>query len=135
MKKFEKIGKKRPIHIITRSSNQYPEYKTSIENKAIDKYKGSVVIFDDMLAARNSSQIDDFFTKGRHEKLDVFYISQIYFRLSRQTITNNSDRIVLLKQTFRDVKNMCKDIVGYDIKNDEFEEMCRKACSLKFICF
>ena len=48
LKVLEKIGNQRPIHIITRSPNQYPNYKTSIEFKSIDKYKGSVVIFDDM---------------------------------------------------------------------------------------
>ena len=64
LKMLEKIGSKRPIHIITRSPNQYPNYKTSTEIKPINKYKGSVVIFDDMLVARNSSQIDEFFTRG-----------------------------------------------------------------------
>ena len=49
LKKLEKIGNKRPIHIITRSPNQYPDYKTNTEIKPINKYKGSVVIFDDML--------------------------------------------------------------------------------------
>ena len=62
LKVLEKIGGQRPIHILTRSSNQYPNYKTSNEIKPINKYKGSVVIFDDMLGAKNSSQIDEFFT-------------------------------------------------------------------------
>ena len=75
LKVLEKIDNKRPIHIITRSPNQYPNYKTSNEIKPINKYKGSVVIFDDMLGARNSSQKDDFFTRGRHEDIDVYYIS------------------------------------------------------------
>ena len=66
LKVLEKIGNKRPIHIITRSPNQYPNYKSSTEIKPINKYKGSVVIFDDMLGAKNNSQIDEFFTRGRH---------------------------------------------------------------------
>ena len=86
IKVLEKIGDKRPIHIITRSPNQYPNYKTSTKIKPRNKYKGSVVIFDDMLGARNSSQIDEFFTRGRHEGLDVYYISQSYFGLPRQSI-------------------------------------------------
>ena len=61
LKVLEKIGNKRPINIITRSPNQYPNYKTSNEIKPINKYKGSVVIFDNMLGAKNSSQIDEFF--------------------------------------------------------------------------
>ena len=72
LKILEKIDNKRPIHIITRSPNQYPNYKTSNEIKQINKDKGSVVFSDDMLGARNSSQIDDFSTRGRHEDLDVF---------------------------------------------------------------
>ena len=127
LKILEKIDSKRPIHIITRSPNQYPNYKTSIEIKPINKYKGSVVIFDDMLGAKNGSQIDEFFTRGRHEDLDVCYISQSYFGLPRQSIRNNSDRLILFKQTLRDVQSMYYDIGAYDMKYDEFKEMCRKA--------
>ena len=127
LKVLEKIGNKRPINIITRSPNQYPNYKTSVDIKPINKYKGSVVIFDDMLGAKNSSQIDEFFTRGRHENLDVYYISQSYFGLPRQSIRNNSDRLILFKQTLRDVQSMYYDIGAYDMKYDEFKEMCHKA--------
>ena len=49
LKILEKIDNKRPIHIITRSPNQYPNYKTSNEIKPINKYSGSVIVFDDMI--------------------------------------------------------------------------------------
>ena len=127
LKVLEKIGNKGPIHTITRSPNQYPNYKTNNEIKPINKYKGSIVIFDDMLGARNSSQIDEFFTRGRHEDLDVYYISQSYFALPRQSIRNNSDILILFKQTLRDVQSMYYDIGAYDMKYDEFKEMCHKA--------
>ena len=132
LKILEKISNKKPIHIITRSPNQYPNYKTSTEIKPINKYKGSVVIFDDMLRAKNSSQIDEFFTRGRHEDLDVYYISQSYFALPRQSIGNNSDRLILFKQTLRDVQSMYYDIGAYDMKYDEFKEMCHKAWDKKY---
>ena len=99
LKILEEIGNRRPIHLLTRSTNQYPNYKTSKEIKPINKYKGSFVVFDNMLGARNSSQIDDSFTRGRHEGLDVCYNSQSYFALPRQSIRNNSDRLILFKQT------------------------------------
>ena len=132
LKILEKIGNKRPINIITRSPNQYPNYKTSNEIKPINKYKRSVVIFDDMLGAKNSSQIDEFFTRGRHEDLDVYYISQSYFCLPRQSIRNNSDRLILFKQTLRDVQSMYYDIGAYYMNYDEFKEMCHKAWDEKF---
>ena len=127
LKLLEKIGNKRPILIKTRSPNQYPNYRTSIEIKPINKYNGSVVIFDDMLGAKNSSQIDEFFTRGRLEDLDVYYISQSYFALPRQDIRNNSDRLILFKQTLRDVQSMYQDIGAFDMIYDEFKEMCRVA--------
>ena len=132
LKILEKIGNERPIHIITRSPNQYPNYKTSTEIKPINKSKGSVIIFDDMLGAKNSSQIDEFFTRGRHEDIDVYYISQSYFGLPRQSIRNNSDILILFKQTLRDVQSMYYDIGAYDMKYDEFKEMCHKAWDEKY---
>ena len=103
---LEDIGNQRPIHIITRSPNQYPNYKTTIEIKSMNKYKGSVVVFVDMLGARNSYQIDEMFLRERHENLDVYYISQSYFALPRPSIGKNTDRLILFKQTLRDVQGM-----------------------------
>ena len=40
LKMLENIGCQRPIHIITRSPNHYPNFKTTIDIKPIDKYKG-----------------------------------------------------------------------------------------------
>ena len=132
LKILEKIGNQRPNHIITRSPNQYPNYKTSTDIKPVNKYKGSVVIFDDMLGAKTSSLIDEFFTRGRHEDLDVYYISQSYFALPRQSIRNNSDRLTLFKQTLRDVQSMYYDIGAYDMIYDEFKQMCHKAWDERF---
>ena len=130
---LEKIGSKRPIYIINRSSKQLSNYKTSNKNEAIDKYKRSIVIFDDTLEAQKSSQIDEYFRRRRHESRDVYYISQSYFDLRRQSNRNNSDIISLLKQTLTDVESMYKVIGSYDTKYDDFKEMCRKAWSEKFI--
>ena len=43
LKVLEKIGNKRPIHIITRSPNQYSNYKTSNENKPINNTKNQLL--------------------------------------------------------------------------------------------
>ena len=82
-----------------------------------------------MLGARNSSQLEEFFKGGRHEVLDVYYISQSCFGLPRQSIRNNCDRLILFKQTLRDVQSMYYDIGAYDMKYDEFKEICHKSWS------
>ena len=76
----------------------------------MDKNKGSVVKFDDMLGARNSSQIHEVFTRGKHEALNVCHISRSYFILRRQSIRENSDRKLLSKQTLGDVESLYKDM-------------------------
>ena len=85
-----------------------------------------------MLGARNSSQMDEFFTRGRYEYLDVFYFSQSYFCLPRQSIRNNSDRIILFKQILRDVQIVYYDVGAYDMSSSEFKKMCHKAWSERF---
>ena len=62
----------------------------------------------------------------------MFIILVSYFALPRQSIRNNSDILILFKQTLRDVQSMYYDIGAYDMKYDEFKEMGHKAWDEKF---
>ena len=75
LKLLAKIGNKRPIQIITKS-NQYPTYKRDSESESINSYRVSILVFDDMLGARNSSQIE-FFTRKRHENQTSITIARV----------------------------------------------------------
>ena len=66
--------------------------------------------------------IDPFFTRGRHNDLDVFYLSQPYFDLPKRTIRNNSNIIILFQQTLKDVEHIYRDIAGFDMSFDEFKK-------------
>ena len=79
--------------------------------------------------------MNEFYTRGRHEDSSVFYVSQRYFGLPRQNIRNNSDRLILFKQTIRDVQSMYYDIGTYEMKYDEFREMSHKSWSERFNYF
>ena len=74
-----------------------------------------------MLGARNNAQTDELFTRGRHESLDVYYNSQSYFALPRQSIRNKSDRLILFKQILGDVQSMYYDNGDYDMVFSEFK--------------
>ena len=78
--------KQEPIFIITKSLNQYPNTKaqTSDEIQALNKYQNSIVVFDDLLLSKQESNIDLFFTRGRHNNIDIYYISQSYFHLPKK---------------------------------------------------
>ena len=121
--------KQEPIFIITKSLNQYPNIKaqTSDEIQPLNEYENSVVVFDDMLLSKQESNIDLFFTRGRHKKIDIYYISQSYFHLPKNTIRNNSNIIILFKQTLRDIILLFHDIAGLDMNLEEWKQLCRKA--------
>ena len=84
----------RDVNIITKSPPEHYS-KSKIENgeefKLLDDYVEGVVVFDDMLNSKTASENDQFFTRGRHKKLDVFHLSQSNFTLPRQKIRNNTN--------------------------------------------
>ena len=75
----------------------------------------------------NQKLIDPFFTRGRHNDLDVYSLSQSYFVLAKRTIRNNSNIIILFQQTLKDVEHSYRDIAGFDMSYDEFKSLCREA--------
>ena len=75
-----------------------------------------------MLKSRNSSQIDENFTRGRHEKRNDCYIRQSFLGLPRQSIRINSDILILFTQTIRNVQTVYYDIGAHDMLYSEIEE-------------
>ena len=99
----------RDIYIITKSPpDQYTNSKIKIkeisdEIKPLNEYENGIIVFDDVLGSSNSRFIDQFFIRGRHNNLDIYYLSQSYFDLPKRTIRNNSNKIILFNQTLKDI--------------------------------
>ena len=130
------------IKIITRSPGQYQNMhnftqledvsvEEDLEDRTIQDFKNCCVVFDDMLDSKQKL-IDPFFTRGRHNLCDVYYLSQSYFDLPKRTIRNNSNIIILFQQTLKDVEHIYRDIAGFDMSYDEFKELCREAWKEKY---
>ena len=79
--KYILFQKQKPIHIITKSLNQYLNIKapTWDEIQPLENYENSVVVFDDTLLSKQESNIDLFFTTSRHKNIDFYFISQNFF--------------------------------------------------------
>ena len=123
----------RDIYIITKSPpEQYTNSKIKIreisdEIKPLNEYENGIIVFDDVLGSTNSRFIYQFFIRGRHNNLDIYYLSQSYFDLPKRTIRNNSNKIILFNQTLKDVEHIYRDVAGYDMNYDEFKDLCRKS--------
>ena len=122
----------RDIYIITKSPpEQYTNSKIKIkeisdEFKPLNEYENGIIVFDDVLGSSNSRDIDQYFIRGRHNNLDIYYLSQSYFDLPKRTI-RNSNKIILFNQTLKDIEHIYRDVAGYDMSYDEFKELCRKS--------
>ena len=121
--------KQEPFFIFTKSLNQYRNIKaqTSDEIQPLNDYENNIVVFDDMLPSKQESNIDLFFTRGRHNNIDIHYISQSYFHLPKNTIRNNSNINILFKQTLRVILLIFHDIAGLNMNLEEWKQLCRKA--------
>ena len=75
---------------------------------------------------KKAGNIDLFFTRGRHNNIDILYISQSYFQLPKNIIRINSNVIILFKQTLRDIILLFHDKAGLDMNLEEWKQLCRK---------
>ena len=91
-----------PIFIITKSLNQYPNIKaqTSDGSGPLEKYENRTVLFDDMLLSKQESNIDLFFTRGRPNNIDIYYISQSYFHLPEILFVNILMKLFLSNKVY-----------------------------------
>ena len=98
----------------------------------MEDYAYSQVVFDDMLGSRQAKDIDQFFTRSRHSNINVYYISQSWYALPKNTIRNNASIIYLFQQTKKDVQSLYNDIAGFDMPREEFYDLCKQSWSVKY---
>ena len=60
----------------------------------------NVMVFDDLMLGKQNI-CEAYYTRGRHNNIDCFYISQNYFKLPRQTIRENTNFIILFPQDYK----------------------------------
>lgn len=83
----------------------------------------SLVIFDDV-ACETQINIKHFFSMGRHNQLDVFYICQTYSVIPKQLVRDNANFLIVFKQDDRNLQHIYKDHVNTDMSFQKFKEMC-----------
>ena len=117
------------MFIITASLSQYPNNKvpTSDQIQPFENHGTGTVSFDDMLLSKQASNIDLFFTRGRHQNIDIYYISQSYFHVPENTVRIKSNIYILIKQTLRDIMQLFHDIAGSYMNLKDWKQLSRNA--------
>lgn len=105
-------------------------YYTFTENEQVihpnDVKQNSVMIFDD-IACERQNNITNYFTMGRHNNIDVFYLCQTYSKVPKQLVRDNTNVIIVFSQDELNLKHIYSDHVNTDMDFDKFKEICCKA--------
>ena len=94
----------------------------------LDKDVKNLLILDDCILGKQN-KAEAYYTRGRHNNCDTFYISQNYFLLPRQTIRENANFIILFRQDMKNLQHIHADHCGTDMTLDEFKKFCEKVWS------
>lgn len=129
------------IYIYSKSLNQ-PKYKFLEE--CVSRVKGmgyfpyadnvdivkpqnaksnSIFLFDD-IACDKQDCIREYFSMGRHNCVDCFYLCQTYARIPKHLIRDNVNLIIIFKQDDMNLNHIYRDHVNTDMTFSNFQEFC-----------
>ena len=91
----------------------------------------AVFIFDDVACCRQE-KIREYFSMGRHNFIDSFYLCQTYTRIPKHLIRDNANFIILFKQDDLNLKHVHQDHVGADMTLDKFKIVCAMCWKAKY---
>ena len=90
----------------------------------LNKNHKNLIIFDDIMLEKQN-KCEDYYTRGRHNNVDCFYISQNYTKLPRHTIRENSNLFILFPQDNITLDHFYRDHCS-DIDKKEFKYLCNE---------
>ena len=105
-------------------SSEFPD-PTELNEK-----EKNLLILDDCLLEKQT-KAEAYYTRGRHNNCDTFYISQNYFRLPRQTIRENSNLVILFPQDAKNITHIHADHCSADMDIKEFKTFCQTIWSAR----
>lgn len=107
--------------------NYFEDSDSIPDPKDVDSKNNNLFIFDDIMTDKNQSKAEDYYTRGRHNNISCFYISQNYFKLPRQTIRSNANVLILFSLPKKDLQHIYEDNCCNDMEWKEFYEYCNNA--------
>lgn len=86
----------------------------------------SVFIFDDV-ACDKQNIIREYFSMGRHNHIDSFYLCQSYSQIPKHLIRDNANFLIIFKQDAPNLNNIYRSHINSDMTYEDFLELCRES--------
>ena len=101
-----------------------------VNPESLDKNKNHIMIFDDVLH-KDQKQIKDYFCRGRHNNVNVFYLVQSLHAIAKHCIRQNANIFILFHQDKKTLKYFYDTNCSGDMDFKEFEAFCNLAWTKK----
>lgn len=83
----------------------------------------SIFIFDDV-SCDKQDVIREYFSMGRHNNIDSFYLCQTYAKIPKHLIRDNANVLILFKQDDLNLHHVYSDHIGTDMSFENFKSIC-----------
>ncbi|KAL4108110.1 hypothetical protein QTP88_018362 [Uroleucon formosanum] len=83
----------------------------------------SVFIFDDIIS-ENQKIARTYFSRARHNLINVCYLAQSYSKVPKQLLRDNANFIVLFKEDETNLKHVYMEHCSGDMSYSEFKDFC-----------
>jgi hypothetical protein len=128
-------NKDEPLYKFLQLKAESINIKEGLENvpklDKMDKDSNHLVIFDDLVLAKDQSSIENFYIRARKLNCSVIYLSQSYYRIPK-IIRNNCNYMVLLKLSGQREVNMILSEFGLGVSKEQLLELYKEATAEKF---
>lgn len=99
-----------------------------VNPETLDKNKNHIMIFDDVML-EDRTKIKDYFCRGRHNNVNVFYLCQSIHKIAKHCIRDNANIFILFNQDKKTLKYFHETHCSGDMDFKEFKEFCDHAWS------
>ena len=101
-----------------------------VDPSELDRSKCHAMIFDDVMNT-NQDIIKDYFCKGRHNNVCVFYLCQSLLKIPKHSIRDNANVFILFRQDEKTLKYFFDMHVSGDMEFKEFKSFCDESWNEK----
>ena len=98
--------------------------------KELNSNINHVMVFDDVMLS-DQTKIKEYFCRGRHNNVNVFYLCQSLHKIAKHCIRENANVFVLFHQDDKTLKYFYETHVSGDMDFKEFKKFCDNAWSKK----
>jgi len=88
------------------------------------------MVFDDVMLS-DQTKIKEYFCRGRHSNVNVFYLCQSLYKIAKHCLRDNANIFILFHQDGKTLKSFHEKHISGDMDFKEFKSFCDKSWGKK----